>query len=103
VRLGILSIFLILSIVFGCSSDRAFKTGVIYTCDGGKSFELELFENVDIAFLTVPERRFYLHRMSSASGIKYSDGNATLWIRGKNVSVEIEGRTEFENCSVKPM
>ena len=101
-KLGILPIFLIFSIVFGCSSDKAFKSGITYVCDEGKSFELELFENVDIAFLTVPERRFYLHRMSSASGIKYSDGSATLWMRGKNVSVEIEGRTEFKNCSVKP-
>lgn len=101
---GILPIFLIISIVFGCSSDKAFKAGVIYTCDEGKSFELELFENVDIAFLTLPGpgRRFYLHRMSSASGVKYSDGNTTLWIRGQNASVEMEGRTEFKNCLVKP-
>jgi membrane-bound inhibitor of C-type lysozyme len=88
--------------IFGCSSDKAFKSGVTYTCDEGKSFELELFENVDIAFLTLPGRRFYLHRMSSASGVKYSDGSTTLWIRGKNASVETEGRTELKNCSIKP-
>jgi membrane-bound inhibitor of C-type lysozyme len=93
---------LIFTIVFGCSSDKAFKSGVTYTCDEGKSFALELYEDVGIAFLTVPERRFYLHRMSSASGVKYSDGNTTLWIKGKNASVEMEGRSEFNNCSVKP-
>ena len=101
-KLGILPIFLIFSIVFGCSSDKAFKSGVTYTCDEGKSFELELFENVDIAFLTLPGKRVYLHRMSSASGVKYSDGSTTLWIKGQNASVEMEGRTEFKNCSVKP-
>jgi membrane-bound inhibitor of C-type lysozyme len=93
---------LILTIVFGCSSNKAFKSGVTYICDGGKSFELELFENVDIAFLTVPGKRFYLHRMSSPSRVKYSDGQTTLWIKGQTASVEVEGRIEFENCSVKP-
>jgi membrane-bound inhibitor of C-type lysozyme len=93
---------LILTIVLGCSSSKAFKSEVTYTCDGGKSFVLELYENVDIAFLTVPGQRFYLHRMPSASRVKYSDGKTTLWIKGQTASVEVEGQTEFENCSVKP-
>jgi membrane-bound inhibitor of C-type lysozyme len=91
-----------LTIVFGCSSDKAFRSGVTYTCDEGKSFLLELYENVDIAFLTVPGKRCYLHRMPSASAVKYSDGNTTLWIKGQNASIKIEGQTEFKNCSVKP-
>ncbi len=101
-RLSLALFFLILTIVVGCSSDKAFKSGVTYTCDGGKSFVLELYENVDIAFLTVPGKRFYLHRMPSPSRVKYSDGRTTLWMKGKTASVEIEGQTEFENCSVKP-
>ena len=71
-------------------------------CDERKSFVVELYENVDIAFLTTPGKRFYLHRVSSASGMKYSDGNVTLWIKGQAASVEIEGQIEFKNCSVKP-
>jgi membrane-bound inhibitor of C-type lysozyme len=93
---------LILTIVLGCSSSKAFKSGITYRCDEGKSFVLELYENVDIAFLMVPGKRFYLHRMPSASGLKYSDGNTTLWIKGQNASVEIGGYTEFKNCLVKP-
>jgi len=93
---------LMLTIVLGCSSDKAFKSGVTYTCDEGKSLVLELYENVDIAFLTVPGKRYYLHRMPSVLGVKYSDGNTTLWIKGQNASVEIEGQTEFKNCSVIP-
>jgi membrane-bound inhibitor of C-type lysozyme len=102
VKLGILPIFIILTVVLGCSSDKAFKSGITYTCDERKSFVLELYENVDIAFLTLPGKRFYLHRMPSASGVKYSDGSTTLWIKGQNASVQTEGRTEFKNCSVKP-
>ena len=83
-------------------ASKAFKSGITYACDEGKSFALELYENVDIAFLTVPGKRLYLHRMPSASGVKYSDGNTTLWIKGQKASVEIEGQTEFKNCSVKP-
>jgi len=63
---------------------------------------LELYENVDIAFLTAPGKRFYLHRMPSLSRVKYSDGKTVLWIKGQTASVEIEGQPEFENCSIKP-
>jgi membrane-bound inhibitor of C-type lysozyme len=95
-------VILILTAGFGCSSNKAFKSGVIYTCDERKSFAVELYENVDIAFLTTPGKRFYLHRVASASGVKYSDGNTTLWIKGKTATVEIEGHIEFKNCLVKP-
>lgn len=102
-RLVILTLFiLILPIVLGCSSGKAFKSGITYTCDGGKSFVLELYENVDIAFVKTNGKRFYLHRMPSVSKVKYSDGKTTLWIKGQTASVEIEGQTEFENCSVMP-
>jgi membrane-bound inhibitor of C-type lysozyme len=97
-----LALFILIpTIVLGCSSGKAFKSGVTYTCDGGKSFVLELYENVDIAFLTVPGRTFSLHRMPSASKVKYSDGKTTLWLKGQTASVEIGGQTEFENCSVR--
>jgi membrane-bound inhibitor of C-type lysozyme len=71
-------VILMLTIVLGCSSGKAFKSRTTYACDEGKSFALELYENVDIAFLTVPGKRLYLHRMPSASGVKYSDGSTTL-------------------------
>jgi membrane-bound inhibitor of C-type lysozyme len=93
---------LMLSIALGCSSGKAFKSGITYTCDGGKSFVVELYEKVDIAFLKIDGKRFYLPRVPSASRTKYSEGNVTLWIEGEKASVEIEGKTEFKNCSVKP-
>ncbi len=101
-KLGVFSILMILTIILGCSSNKAFKSGVTYTCDGGRSFVLELFENVDIAFLTAPGKRFYLHRMPSTVGVKYGDGSTTLWIRGQTASVETGGQPEFKNCSIKP-
>ena len=102
-RLVCLVLFiLILTTAFGCSSNKAFKSGITYTCDGGKSFVVELYEQADIAFLTVSPKRFYLHRMSSESGTKYSDGNTTLWIKGQSAFVEIDGQTEFKNCAGKP-
>jgi len=102
-RLACLALFLlILTIGLGCSSGKAFKSGITYACDDGKSVAVEFYEKVDIAFLTTPGKTFYLHRMPSASGIKYSDGNTILWIKGESTFVEIDGRTEFKNCSVKP-
>lgn len=93
---------LILTAVFGCSTNKAFESGITYKCDDGKGFVVELYEKVDIAFLKIEEKRFYLHRMPSESGTKYSDGDTTLWIKGQNAFVEMRGQTEFKNCSVKP-
>ena len=93
---------LILTTILGCSSDKAFKSGVTYTCDGGKSFVVEVYEQVDIAFLKIEEKRFYLPRVASESGKKYSDEGTTLWLKGQSASVEIEGRSAFKNCLVKP-
>jgi membrane-bound inhibitor of C-type lysozyme len=94
--------FLILSIGFGCSSDKVFKSGTTYTCDGGKSFVLEVYEQVDIAFLKVGEKRYYLPRVASESGKKYGDGNTVLWLKGQSASFAPEGQTEFKNCAIKP-
>jgi membrane-bound inhibitor of C-type lysozyme len=93
---------LILITGFGCSSDKAFKSGVTYACDEGKSFVVELYESVDIAFLTIDGKRFYLHCVPSESGTRYSDGNTTLWIKGQNAFVEIGGQSKFKNCLLKP-
>ena len=94
--------FVILMIGFGCSSGKAFKSGITYTCDGGKSFIVEIYEQVDIAFLTIAKKRFYLHRMPSESGTKFSDGSVTLWIKGQSAFVEMDGQLEFKDCSEKP-
>ncbi len=94
--------FLILNIGFGCSSGKAFKSGITYQCDDGRSFVAEFYDKVDIAFLTTRGKTFSLHHMPSTAGVKYSDGNTTLWIKGDTVSVETDGRIEFKNCSVKP-
>jgi membrane-bound inhibitor of C-type lysozyme len=93
---------LIFTIVLGCSSEKAFKPGITYTCDGGKSFVVEVFEQVDTAFLRIGEETFYLPRVASESGKKYSDGNTTLLLKGQDASVETEGRSGFKNCIVKP-
>jgi membrane-bound inhibitor of C-type lysozyme len=93
---------LLLTAVFGCSSDQAFKAGVAYTCNGGKSFVVEAYEEVDIAFLKVGEETFYLPGVASESGKKYSDGCTTLWLKGQDASVEPEGRSQFKNCTRNP-
>jgi len=99
--MSIALLILILAIALGCSHNKVFQSGITYTCDEGKSFMVEFYENVDIVFLTISGRRFYLHRDPSASGTKYHDGNVTLWIKGQSAFVEIGGQTELKNCSVK--
>ncbi len=101
-RLAYLGLLLLMLTSFGCSSGKAFKSGVTYKCDEEKRFVVDFYDKVDIVFLTVREKTFSLHRMSSASGIKYSDGNTTFWIKGDTAFVETNGRTEFNNCSAEP-
>ena len=94
---------LMLTTIFACSSGKPlFKPGITYNCDEGRSFVAEFYENVDIVFVITRGKTFYLHRMPSTSNIKYSDGNTILWIKGDIASVVIDGRTEFNNCFVKP-
>jgi membrane-bound inhibitor of C-type lysozyme len=93
---------LLLTMGFGCSSDKVFKSGITYTCDGGKSFVLDVYEQVDIAFLKIGDKRYYLPLVASESGKKYSDGSTTLSLKEQSVSVEIEGQPKFKNCLVKP-
>ncbi len=95
-------LFLIVAIGFGCSSGKAFKSETTYKCDDGKSFVAEFYERVDIAYLGVSGKTYLLHRIPSTSGIRYSDGSTTFWIRGNSAFVETNGRTEFNNCSAKP-
>jgi membrane-bound inhibitor of C-type lysozyme len=100
---GLLSLALfmvIIIITFGCSNDKLFKPGLLYKCDDGKSFIVEVFEKVDMAILKIEERRYFLPRVPSSSGTKYSEGNVTFWVEGDKASVEIGGRTEFKNCLV---
>ncbi len=95
-------LFLIVAIVFGCSSGKAFKSGTTYICDDGRSFVAEFYEKADIVFLNTRGRTISLHRIPSTSGVKYTDGNTTFWIKGDTAFVETDGRIEFNNCSVKP-
>ncbi len=102
-RLIYLTLFFVIPIIgFGCSSGKAFKSGTTYECDDGRSFVAEFYEKADIVFLNTRGKTFSLHRMSSASGIKYSDGSTTFWIKGDSAFVETNGRIEFNNCSAKP-
>jgi membrane-bound inhibitor of C-type lysozyme len=93
--------FVILTIVLGCSSGKAFK-GTTYKCDDGRGFVADFYEKADIVFLNTRGRTISLHRIPSTSGIKYTDGNTTFWIKGDTAFVETDGRIEFKNCSAKP-
>lgn len=41
----------------------------------------------------------YLERTESASGIKFSDGESLLWLKGKDAIVKI-GQDRYRNCTV---
>jgi len=65
-----------------------------YACEGF-AFRVELTQERALLFL--PGRKVTLPHVQSASGAKYSDGDATFWSRGAEVSLRIGG-AEYDGC-----
>jgi membrane-bound inhibitor of C-type lysozyme len=49
-----------------------------YTCEGGTRLFVRYLDNGAAAWVILPEREFRLNKATSASGTRYSNGNATL-------------------------
>lgn len=70
---------------------------VTYQCEDDVSFTARLSDEDAIADL--PEQPgVVLPRVTSASGAKYSDGTTTLWDKGGEAFVEVEGAMLLADC-----
>jgi membrane-bound inhibitor of C-type lysozyme len=49
-----------------------------YQCEGGKRLFVRYLDNGAAAWVILPDREFRLNKATSDSGIRYSNGNATL-------------------------
>ncbi|MCZ7566839.1 MAG: MliC family protein [Burkholderiales bacterium] len=74
--------------------DTRFPDRVVYKCEGGRTFQVELAPSGETALLTVEGRSYRLNKVPSAAQRKYSDGRNTLWLDGQNALVEM-GFTAF--------
>jgi len=81
-----------------CAADMPretrFPDKIVYRCDGGRTFQVELAPSGETALLTVDGRAYRLNKVPSAAQRKYSDGRNSLWLDGQSALVEM-GYTAF--------
>lgn len=70
----------------------------LYLCEDGKKFTLELIKPADCVILTLEGKPIKLTRVASGSGAKYSNGKTTVWLKGKEAFIEIDGKIIIKNC-----
>lgn len=82
----------------GCAAlERAPQTAQ-YACDSGKRFSVTYHPSGDTALIEINQMRFPVRREVSASGAKYSCDVLTLWTRGREATLDMEGEPAYRNC-----
>ena len=74
---------------------------LVFQCEGGVGFTVELDEKGDSALLKMAGQNIKLPHVPSGSGAKYSDGKTTLWMKGKEALVEVDGKIVMQDCQIK--
>jgi membrane-bound inhibitor of C-type lysozyme len=72
-------------------------TYVFYDCADAKSF-IATFYPDSRADLVIEGKRITLLQQPSGSGIRYSDGHTTLFGKGDDAFVEIDGTRAYDGC-----
>ena len=70
---------------------------VFYDCADAKSFIATFYPDSQ-ADLVIDGKRITLLQQPSGSGIRYSDGHTTLYGKGDDAFVEIDGTRAYDNC-----
>jgi uncharacterized membrane protein len=71
----------------------------VYECQSGNSFVVNIEGRMAWVFL--PEQTVGLPKISSASGVKYTDGQSTFWNKGNKARFERRG-TVYKDCVNNP-
>jgi membrane-bound inhibitor of C-type lysozyme len=69
-----------------------------YLCENGKHFTLEIDTKEDCLLLTLDGKPIKLPRVVSASGARYSNGRTTVWLKGNEAFIEMDGKIIIKNC-----
>jgi membrane-bound inhibitor of C-type lysozyme len=83
----------------GCSSlETRTPAPVEYACDDAKGFKVSYHPSGDSATIEINRMRFGLQRELSGSGAKYSCDVLTLWTKGREARLEMQGAPAYSNC-----
>jgi membrane-bound inhibitor of C-type lysozyme len=89
---------LIFAALAGCAALERAPQPVYYACDAGKGFRVTYHPSGDTALIEINQMRFALRRETSASGARYSCDVLTLWTKGREAMLEMEGARAYSNC-----
>jgi uncharacterized membrane protein len=68
----------------------------VFDCEGGTSFVLAMNKSgtgADEAVdLVLPDHRYRLPRVVAASGVHYAAGNVSVWSKGREATLDLDGR-----------
>lgn len=74
---------------------------LVYQCSKGQGFVAEVDEKGDSALLKMDGQSAILPQVPSGSGAKYSDGQTTLWTKGDEAFVEVDGKIIMKDCRIR--
>jgi membrane-bound inhibitor of C-type lysozyme len=71
-----------------------------YLCEDGKSFTLEIDTKEDCVILSLDGKPIKLPRVTSGSGARFSNGRTTVWLKGNEAVIEMDGKIVIKNCRI---
>jgi membrane-bound inhibitor of C-type lysozyme len=74
------------------------STMATFLCPDGETIEAEFVGTDEVVVVLPGQEAMTLPRAESASGARYSDGTTTLWNKGDEVMVEVDGETVLSEC-----
>lgn len=90
---------LMLAGVAGCAAlESRAPPPVQYLCDNDRRFSVVYHPGGESATLDLDRMRFALRREPSASGAKYGCDVLTLWIKGPEAMIDMQGSKAYANC-----
>ncbi len=77
------------------------KDPVFYYCQKGKAFQVQF--KPGMALLTLkPYQVYSLKQERSGSGVRYSNGNIHLYLKGQEAFIEINRKIAYDGCQSQP-
>ena len=87
----------------GCPSGHdTHREPLLYDCEDDKQFGVIFDSDRETVDVVLDKEDLLLARVMSASGTRYTDGRVTLFTKGHEARIEIDGVSAYEGCHAAP-